>query len=183
MESRAAARILVAASTEQKDVALKAMAAALRAGSAELCAVNLLDVEDARVAGKNAGFLDRLLIDPARVDGQLVGSPRLISCALPGASLAARLTPSERSVANLMIEGKTHVEIAADRGTTLRTTANQLASIFAKLGVSGRGELRSKAIREASMVFTRKVAGEAKRRVFAPLRHVPSGPEMLTCRG
>ncbi len=68
MKSRAAARTLVAAPTEQKDTALRAMAVALRAGSAELCAVNALDVEDARRAGKNAAFLDRLSIDAARVE-------------------------------------------------------------------------------------------------------------------
>ncbi|HEY3254893.1 MAG TPA: helix-turn-helix transcriptional regulator [Polyangiaceae bacterium] len=89
-------------------------------------------------------------LEPARVDAQLEGTRRLISCVLPGASLATRLTPCEFAVARLLIEGKTHVEIAAARGTAMRTTANQLASIFSKLGVSGRGELRSKAIAEAS---------------------------------
>ena len=68
MKSRAAARTLVASPTEQKDTALRAMAVALRASSAELCAANALDLEDARRAGKNAAFLDRLLIDPARVE-------------------------------------------------------------------------------------------------------------------
>lgn len=66
--SRAAARALVAATSEQKDQALRGMAAALRAGRETLCAENALDVEDARRAGKNAAFLDRLLLDPARVD-------------------------------------------------------------------------------------------------------------------
>jgi glutamate-5-semialdehyde dehydrogenase len=68
MRSRAAARALVAAPTDQKDRALKEMAAALRASSAELCAANALDLEDARKAGKNAAFIDRLLLDPKRVE-------------------------------------------------------------------------------------------------------------------
>jgi glutamate-5-semialdehyde dehydrogenase len=66
--SRAAARALVAATSAQKNQALRGMAAALRAGRETLCAQNALDVEDARRAGKNAAFLDRLLLDPARVD-------------------------------------------------------------------------------------------------------------------
>ena len=68
LESRAAARVLVSASTEQKNAALRAMAAAMRASSAELCAANLADVEEAKRAGKNAAFLDRLLLDAPRVE-------------------------------------------------------------------------------------------------------------------
>lgn len=68
LESRTAARALVSASTEQKNCALGEMAAALRASSVELCAQNALDVADAKQAGKNAAFLDRLLLDPARVE-------------------------------------------------------------------------------------------------------------------
>ncbi len=66
--SRGAARALVAASTEQKNRALRAMASALRASSAELCAQNALDLADARASGKNAAFIDRLLLDAARVE-------------------------------------------------------------------------------------------------------------------
>jgi glutamate-5-semialdehyde dehydrogenase len=68
LDSRAAARTLVSASTEQKNRALLEMAAALRATSAELCAANGLDLEDAQRAGKNAAFLDRLLLDAKRVE-------------------------------------------------------------------------------------------------------------------
>ena len=68
LESRAAARVLVSASTEQKNGALRAMAAALRASSAQLCAANVADVDEAKRAGKNAAFLDRLLLDAPRVD-------------------------------------------------------------------------------------------------------------------
>lgn len=68
LESRAAARVLVSATTEQKNAALRAMAAAMRASSAELCAANVADVEEAKRAGKNAAFLDRLLLDAPRVE-------------------------------------------------------------------------------------------------------------------
>ena len=68
LQSRAAARTLVSSSTEQKNRALVEMAAALRASSTELCAQNALDVEDAKRAGKNVAFLDRLQLDAARVE-------------------------------------------------------------------------------------------------------------------
>lgn len=66
--SRAASRALVSATTEQKDAALAAMAKALRAASAHIVGENALDLEDARAAGKNAAFLDRLRLDEARVE-------------------------------------------------------------------------------------------------------------------
>ena len=68
LESRAATRVLVGASTEQKNAALRAMASAIRAASTELCAANVADVEEAKRAGKNAAFLDRLLLDAPRVE-------------------------------------------------------------------------------------------------------------------
>ncbi len=68
MQARVAARALVSASTEQKNRALGEMAIALRGTSAELLAANALDVEAAKSAGKNGVFLDRLLLDAARVE-------------------------------------------------------------------------------------------------------------------
>jgi DNA-binding CsgD family transcriptional regulator len=59
----------------------------------------------------------------------------------PERSLAVTLSPAEFAVTRLLVEGKTHAEIAQARGTSVRTVANQLASGFHKLGVSGRCEL------------------------------------------
>jgi DNA-binding NarL/FixJ family response regulator len=94
-----------------------------------------------------------VFLEPARVEAELEGSRRLLSCAIPGSTFADRLSRCELEVAQLLIVGKTHIEIAAERQTSPRTTANQLASIFGKLGVSGRGELRNIAINEASALF------------------------------
>jgi len=66
--SRVAARTLVAATTEQKNHALAAMAKALRASSEAICAQNALDLADANASGKNAAFIDRLLLDTKRVE-------------------------------------------------------------------------------------------------------------------
>ncbi len=59
----------------------------------------------------------------------------------PDQTLQRWLSASEYSVARLAMEGKSHAEIAAVRGTSQRTVANQLQSVFSKLKVSGRLEL------------------------------------------
>ncbi|MEW6434892.1 MAG: glutamate-5-semialdehyde dehydrogenase [Myxococcota bacterium] len=63
-----AARVLGSTSTAQKDDALRAMAAALRAASADIVRVNAGDVAAAKAAGKNAAFIDRLTLDGPRVE-------------------------------------------------------------------------------------------------------------------
>jgi DNA-binding CsgD family transcriptional regulator len=57
------------------------------------------------------------------------------------ASLPAELTSAEREVAALLLDGKSNREVAALRGTSVRTIANQVGAIFRKLRVSGRVEL------------------------------------------
>jgi DNA-binding CsgD family transcriptional regulator len=56
---------------------------------------------------------------------------------------AVRLTPSERAVVALAVAGHSNASIAAARGSSPRTIANQLASAYQKLGLSGRRELRA----------------------------------------
>lgn len=48
------------------------------------------------------------------------------------------LTTAERAVAALVAGGATNEEIARTRKTSVRTVANQIASIMRKLGVSSR---------------------------------------------
>jgi DNA-binding CsgD family transcriptional regulator len=57
--------------------------------------------------------------------------------------LVQKLPPAEYSVLCGIVEGSSYVEVAEARGTSARTVANQVASIFHRLGVSGRGELIS----------------------------------------
>jgi DNA-binding NarL/FixJ family response regulator len=64
---------------------------------------------------------------------------------LPNAFDDAKLSPSEREVAALILHGRDNASIAELRGTSVRTTANQVASIFAKLGVRSRAQLAAKA--------------------------------------
>jgi glutamate-5-semialdehyde dehydrogenase len=65
--ARAAARALALAPADQKNRALGAMAAAVRAQPSLILAANAEDVAEARAAGVTGAFLDRLALDPARV--------------------------------------------------------------------------------------------------------------------
>jgi glutamate-5-semialdehyde dehydrogenase len=67
-KARAASRALAIAPTEQKDAALRSMARHLRAAAPALLAANAEDVSAARAAGKNAAFVDRLLLDAGRIE-------------------------------------------------------------------------------------------------------------------
>ena len=60
---------------------------------------------------------------------------------LSGSALPECLSPAERDVARGVIAGKSNAEIAAGRGTSARTVANQMASLFKKLGVGSRREI------------------------------------------
>lgn len=59
----------------------------------------------------------------------------------PDAVLSDWLAPAELAVVRLLIEGMSYAEIAEARETSIRTVANQVASGFRRLGVSGRAEL------------------------------------------
>jgi glutamate-5-semialdehyde dehydrogenase len=71
--ARAAARALALAPADQKNRALGAMAAAIRAQTSLILAANAEDVVEARSAGITGAFLDRLALDPARVDAIAAG--------------------------------------------------------------------------------------------------------------
>lgn len=68
------------------------------------------------------------------------------SATRPERRLGQSLTRSEHEVVRLLVEGKAYQEVATLRRTTERTVANQLASAFRKLNVSGRIELLGKAL-------------------------------------
>lgn len=66
--ARAAAAIVRLAPAAQRDMALEAMASALRRRAASILAANGRDLADARAAGHNDAFIDRLALDPKRLD-------------------------------------------------------------------------------------------------------------------
>src|SRR5262245_50259691 len=62
---------------------------------------------------------------------------------LPAWVFDRRLPAAEADVVRAAVAGSTNADIARRRGTSVRTVANQLASAFRRLGVSGRAELAS----------------------------------------
>jgi len=67
--ARAAARVLALAQAVQKDRALAAMADAVRAQRAAILAANAEDLADARAAAATPAFVDRLMLNDARIEG------------------------------------------------------------------------------------------------------------------
>jgi glutamate-5-semialdehyde dehydrogenase len=72
-DARAAARVLALAPAVQKNRALAAMAAAIRRSRPAILAANAEDVTEAKSAGATAAFLDRLTLDPKRIEAIAAG--------------------------------------------------------------------------------------------------------------
>jgi DNA-binding CsgD family transcriptional regulator len=64
-----------------------------------------------------------------------------LSAPLERTDVLTELTPAEHAVARLVASGSSNAEIGRARGASPRTIANQLASIYRKLGVGSRAEL------------------------------------------
>jgi DNA-binding CsgD family transcriptional regulator len=75
----------------------------------------------------------------------------LVSYERPDGVLRAALSDAERQVTRLLVEGRTHTQIATIRKTSPRTIANQLGSAFRKLGVSGRTALISQLLQSKAL--------------------------------
>lgn len=65
----------------------------------------------------------------------------VLSYAIEEPTPPPELSAAERSVAMAVVRGLSNTEIARERGTAIRTVANQMHSIFTKLGVASRAEL------------------------------------------
>src|SRR5277367_3652738 len=72
-EARKAARALALAPASQKNQALAAMAKAIRSTRAAILAANEEDRAEAASSGASAAFLDRLMLDSARVESMAAG--------------------------------------------------------------------------------------------------------------
>jgi glutamate-5-semialdehyde dehydrogenase len=66
--SRAAGRRLANASTAEKDAALQGMAVRIRARAGSILSANDEDIAQARATGQSPAFIDRLTLDPARLE-------------------------------------------------------------------------------------------------------------------
>jgi glutamate-5-semialdehyde dehydrogenase len=91
--SRVAARALALLPTVTKDHALKAAAEALTANAEQILAANAEDLAAARAAGTPTAMLDRLALNPQRIDGiaaglhQVAGLPDPVGEVLRGYTL------------------------------------------------------------------------------------------------
>jgi glutamate-5-semialdehyde dehydrogenase len=81
--AKAAARVLAQAPAEQKNRALAAMAAAIRAERGQILAASAEDVTDGKAAGLTASFLDRLALDAKRVESVAAGIEVIAALADP----------------------------------------------------------------------------------------------------
>jgi glutamate-5-semialdehyde dehydrogenase len=150
--ARVAARALALASPAQKDKALRAMAAALRARESAILDANAEDVAEARAAGGTAAFLDRLTLDAARVEAMAAGIETIASLKDPvGDVMASWTRPNgmtiERVRVPLGVIGivyESRPNVTADAGALCLKAGN--AAILR----GGSDSLRSsRAIREA----------------------------------
>lgn len=75
-----------------------------------------------------------------------VGAQRYAVFSLPATSVLfpGGLTETEWLVGLMALAGHSNATMAAMRGVAPRTIANQLASIYRKLGVNSRGELAAR---------------------------------------
>jgi glutamate-5-semialdehyde dehydrogenase len=94
--ARTAAHALSLATPEAKTKALRAAADALRQATPAILAANAKDLEAARVAGRPAAFIDRLLLDEARIEATAKGVEEIAELADPvGTVLAEWTRPNE----------------------------------------------------------------------------------------
>lgn len=128
--ARVAARTLATLSTETKNRALHAAADAVLARVHEILAANERDLEAARAAGTPDAMLDRLALNPQRVDGiaaglrQVAGLPDPIGEVLRGRTLPNGLQLRQQrvplGVVGIVYEGRPNVTVDAF-GLTLKS--------------------------------------------------------------
>ena len=102
--ARAAARELARASTGTKNRALQAMAAAIRAGTADILKANRGDVEQAKAEGCDAAFVDRLTLTPKSIEQMAAGVEQVATLPDPvGAITEKTKRPTGIEVARMRV--------------------------------------------------------------------------------
>jgi glutamate-5-semialdehyde dehydrogenase len=102
--ARAAAQTLRLAPAAQKAAALRAMAAAIRAGSESILGANAGDVAAAQRAGRPAAFVDRLVLNPARVESIAAGLEIIAGLPDPvGQTMARWSVPSGLDISRVRV--------------------------------------------------------------------------------
>jgi glutamate-5-semialdehyde dehydrogenase len=103
-EAVAAAGVLALASPATKNLAMAGIAASLRAGRRELLAANAVDMEAARAKGLSGAMLDRLALDPGRIESMARGVEEIAALADPiGATIAHWTRPNGLDIARVRV--------------------------------------------------------------------------------
>jgi DNA-binding NarL/FixJ family response regulator len=77
---------------------------------------------------------------------------RVIGARRPDGHLEKLLPAAELAVIRRLVEGCSYAEIAAERGTSTRTIANQITAVFRRLHVSGRNELLHRLLLDEGLI-------------------------------
>ncbi|HWV91914.1 MAG TPA: glutamate-5-semialdehyde dehydrogenase, partial [Burkholderiales bacterium] len=102
--ARAAARELARADTAVKDRALAAMAAEIRSQAKEILSANAADAKQAKKAGRDAAFVDRLTMNAKSVEQMAQGVEQVAGLADPVGSLSERVRrPTGIEVARMRV--------------------------------------------------------------------------------
>jgi glutamate-5-semialdehyde dehydrogenase len=102
--AREAARELALASTEAKNTALRAAADEMRAQTAAILEANARDLQSASEGAVTAAFLDRLALDPRRVEAMARGLEDVAALPDPiGAQIARWTRPNGLSIARVRV--------------------------------------------------------------------------------
>ncbi len=103
-EARAAARELARADTAAKDRALAAMAGEIRSHVKQILAANAKDVKQAKKAGRNAAFVDRLMLSEKSVEQMAEGVEQVAALADPVGAISERVRrPTGIEVARMRV--------------------------------------------------------------------------------
>jgi glutamate-5-semialdehyde dehydrogenase len=90
--AREAARVLALAPARQKNEALMAMAAKIRRSAADILSENVRDLENARAKEMKASFVDRLTLNPARLEAMAKGLEEIAALPDPVGQVMAQWT-------------------------------------------------------------------------------------------
>jgi glutamate-5-semialdehyde dehydrogenase len=102
--AREAARELALASTEAKNEALERMAARLEAGAEKIVEANRQDLDAARGNGRDAAFLDRLMLDGLRVAAMARGLREVAALPDPvGQTIATWTRPNGLEISRVRV--------------------------------------------------------------------------------
>ncbi|MDO8607136.1 MAG: glutamate-5-semialdehyde dehydrogenase [Phaeospirillum sp.] len=102
--ARAAARVMALAPTAAKDQALRAAAAALRTDAPLIIAANAKDMRAGEAKGLTKALLDRLMLNPARIEAMAKGLEDIAALPDPvGRTLAGWTRPNGLAIARVAV--------------------------------------------------------------------------------